>query len=84
MEARAFERILNFLYFAIGSERQKLVELLSVEILSYDVDVQHSRKVLKFKDPFREYYGFAIIKQVELTLIDDGFFQTFNGVEIVG
>lgn len=46
MEAKACERVLNFLNFAIGSERQKLVYLLSVEILSYDIHVQHRRKVL--------------------------------------
>lgn len=45
--------------------------------------VEKGRKVLDFKESFRQDDRFAIINHIELALIDDGLLEALDGMEVV-
>ena len=83
VKSTSSEGILDLLHFAIGSEGQQLSNLFLIKIISDDIHIQDCRKVLKLKNAFGEYNGFSVINQVKLALVDDSFFESLNGVEVV-
>jgi hypothetical protein len=83
VKSAASEGILDLLDFAIGGEGQKLGNLFLIKIIGDDTHIQESGKVLKLKNAFGEDNGFAVINQVKLALVDDSFFESLNGVEVV-